>query len=160
MRVSRSNHPQRDARCVPADQYRALRYNLPRALVMLLTWSKIKKQGGGVIWTKGKVEILGGHFFNNDASGKGGVIISSDGSTTILAGGVFEKNRAFDGGVVYVGEETELWVESGTFTENEAQNSGGVFAVSEGGSIQVGKDLLSIHPVVPACNISHESVAM
>ena len=113
-----------------------------------------------MIWTAGKVEILGGQFINNDASAKGGVIISSDGSTTLLAGGVFKENTAFDGGVVSVGKDSELWVEGGTFTDNKAQNSGGVFVVNERGIIQVGKDLLTIHPVVPACDFFHESVAM
>ena len=104
-----------------------------------------------MIWTKGKVEIMGGQFLRNEASGDGGVIISADGSTTTLTGGVFEENEAFDGGVVYVGEDSELWVEGGTFTQNDAHNSGGAFAVSEGGNMLVRTDRPSIHPVVPVC---------
>ena len=139
----------------------AFHLNLPRALVILLPWSKQKKiQGGGVIWTKGKVDIMGGEFVGNEASSDGGVIISADGSTTLLAGGVFGGNTAIDGGVVHVGERSELWVEGGTFTKNNAHNSGGVFAVTEGGFIQVGKDLPTMYPVVAACELFHMCVAM
>lgn len=89
------------------------------------------------MWTKGRIEIFGGEFVDNKASGKGGVIISADDSTTILAGGMFEENEALDGGVVHVGDGCNLWVEGGEFSENKAGSSGGAFSVSEGGNIQV-----------------------
>ncbi|CAM9293851.1 unnamed protein product, partial [Laminaria digitata] len=92
---------------------------------------------GGVVWTKGKIEILGGRFLGNTASGLGGVINSADGSTTILAGGVFQENSAIDGGVVYVGDESDLWVEGGEVSDNKANNGGGAFFISEGGNIQI-----------------------
>ena len=101
-----------------------------------------------MIWTKGKVEIIGGQFLGNDASDDGGVIISADGSTTILAGGVFKGNKAFDGGIVFVGEGSELRVEGGNFAENEAHNSGGAFSVSDDGNIKVGNKVAAIQSLV------------
>ena len=89
------------------------------------------------MWTKGRVDVLGGLFVDNEASDKGGVVIAGDDSTTILAGGVFERNSAIEGGVVYVGDGSNLSVGSGTFYKNEASNTGGVFSVSDGGNLKV-----------------------
>lgn len=90
-----------------------------------------------MVWTNGKIEILGGTFYKNNAESLGGVIHSADGSTTIVKGGEFQDNEANDGGVIYVGSESYLSVTGGTFLDNEASDSGGALYVSEDGNLNV-----------------------
>lgn len=108
--------------------------------VLLAGKNKIKtKQSGGVIRTKGILDILDGNFLGNRAKDVGGVIISSDNSTVTLKGGVFEGNNATDGGVVDVGLDSELLVTGGNFSHNEASNRGGVFFIGENCNLAVGE---------------------
>lgn len=73
-----------------------------------------RKQSGGVIWTKGTIEVRGGNFSKNDGNDLGGVIYSADESATFVTGGEFKENEANDGGVIYVGSEFQLSVSGGT----------------------------------------------
>ncbi|CAM9772969.1 unnamed protein product, partial [Ectocarpus sp. 12 AP-2014] len=93
--------------------------------------------GGGVIWTKGDVTILGGNFLGNDGAESGGVVLASEESTIVIAGGLFQGNEALDGGVVFVGEGAAVEVEGGVFDSNLAGNGGGAFAAEEDGHINI-----------------------
>lgn len=98
-------------------------------------------QSGGVISTKGTLNILGGEFRGNRAEDRGAVIRSDDESTTELAGGVFIENYAADGGVVFVESNSQLTVSGGELCDNEANKRGGAFCVTENGSIKVGEGM-------------------
>ncbi|CAM9462085.1 unnamed protein product, partial [Ectocarpus sp. 12 AP-2014] len=93
--------------------------------------------GGGVIWTKGEVTILGGNFSRNDGAEAGGVVLASEESKVIIAGGLFRGNEALDGGVVFVSEGAVVEVEGGVFDSNLAGNGGGAFAAEEDGHIDI-----------------------
>lgn len=92
-----------------------------------------------MFWSKGKVNISGGTFVDNESSENGGVFFCSESSIFTLVGGIFENNTSEDGAVAVIDKDASLLVESGVFSGNVADSQGGVFAVNEGGVIKVGR---------------------
>ncbi|CAM9587167.1 unnamed protein product [Ectocarpus fasciculatus] len=98
-------------------------------------WQK-GEQSGGVLWTRGEIFVLGGHFSNNSAK-NGGVIQGSLNSTVVVDGGTFENNTAENGGVVYVVEDGSLAFNGGLLQGNSASNGGGAFFAESGADIEI-----------------------
>lgn len=96
-------------------------------------------QNGGVVWTKGDINISGGMFTENTTPESGGVFFGSEESSITLDGGMFEKNMAEDGAVASVSDGSTLRVENGVFTGNVAEGQGGAFSVIGGGDIQASR---------------------
>ena len=57
--------------------------------------------GGFLRAEAGTVEIKGGTFSGNNATGLGGLLWSKAGATVVLSGGTFENNTAAQGGAIY-----------------------------------------------------------
>ncbi|CBJ33130.1 polymorphic outer membrane protein [Ectocarpus siliculosus] len=98
-------------------------------------WQKVE-QSGGVLWTRGEISVLGGHFSNNSAK-NGGVIQGSLNSTIVEEGGTFENNVAENGGVVSVVEDGSLVFNGGLLQGHSASNGGGAFFAESGAGIEV-----------------------
>ncbi|CAM9574874.1 unnamed protein product, partial [Ectocarpus sp. 12 AP-2014] len=98
-------------------------------------WQK-GEQSGGVLWTRGNISVLGGHFSNNSAK-NGGVIQGSLKSTVVVEGGTFENNVAENGAVVYVVEDGSLAFNGGLLQGNNASNGGGAFFAESGADIEI-----------------------
>ncbi|CBJ33129.1 asn/thr-rich large protein family protein [Ectocarpus siliculosus] len=98
-------------------------------------WQK-GEQSGGVLWTRGEISVLGGHFSNNSAK-NGGVIQGSLNSTVVVEGGTFENNVAENGGVIYVVEDGSLVFNGGLLQGNSASNGGGAFFAESGADIEI-----------------------
>lgn len=90
-----------------------------------------------MIWSKGKLNIEGGLFIENENPENGGVLYASEDSIFTVTGGTFEDNKSGGGAVAAVGEDATLHVEGGTFSGNIANEAGGVFNVIDGGVIEV-----------------------
>lgn len=103
---------------------------------MLLT-RLLLHQNGGVIWSKGTINIKGGVFLENKSKEHGGVFYIEAESKLTVTGGRFETNTAEDGGVAAVYDNSTLQVEGGVFSGCVAKDSGGVFYVDDGGNIEV-----------------------
>ncbi|CBJ32402.1 adhesin-like protein [Ectocarpus siliculosus] len=98
-------------------------------------WQK-GEQSGGVLWTRGNISVLGGHFSNNSAK-NGGVIQGSLKSSVVVEGGTFENNVAENGGVVYVVADGSLAFNGGLLQGNNASNGGGAFFAESGADIEI-----------------------
>ena len=79
--------------------------------------------GGFLRAEAGTVEIKGGSFSNNGATGFGGVLWAKSGATVVVSDGTFENNTAVAGGnAIYIATGATTTVTGGTFaTENPAQ---------------------------------------
>ncbi|CAB1104673.1 unnamed protein product [Ectocarpus sp. CCAP 1310/34] len=98
-------------------------------------WQK-GEQSGGVLWTRGNISVLGGHFSNNSAK-NGGVIQGSLKSSVVVEGGTFENNVAENGAVVYVVADGSLAFNGGLLQGNMASNGGGAFFAESGADIEI-----------------------
>lgn len=79
--------------------------------------------GGFLRAEAGTVEIKGGRFSDNSATGFGGVLWAKSGATVVVSDGTFENNTAVAGGnAIYIATGATATVTGGTFaTENPVQ---------------------------------------
>lgn len=104
-------------------------------------------QSGGVIWSKGELNIRGGRFSENSASEGGGVIHAAGSCSATLTAGVFENNQALNGGMVYVGDDAAVVIQGGSAWKNVAKNGGGAIYADSNGVLSVSSRGLRRSPV-------------
>ncbi|MCL1802042.1 MAG: hypothetical protein FWG30_00145 [Eubacteriaceae bacterium] len=89
-------------------------------------------QGGGAIYSQGRLALLKGAQVTASYSQQGGGGIYNDGATLAIAGGRVNKNTALtEGGGIYNDDGLFVMV-AGSIDENTAEDGGGVYSQLEG----------------------------
>ncbi|WP_152351286.1 SpaA isopeptide-forming pilin-related protein [Bifidobacterium avesanii] len=84
-------------------------------------------KGGGVVYAKSNVIVVGGNFTGNTADGNGGVFRVESG-TLAISGGSFENNSTSgSGGVVHASKGTTITFEAATFEKNTGVTGGVIY---------------------------------
>ncbi len=105
-----------------------------------------KATTGGVIWTKGNVNIHNGQILGGDATGNGGTIYVFGANLKIYNGEIFAGKSAGKGGTIFIERGSTLDIYDGQIYGGEATGNGGAVCLNNsncnlnvyGGSISAG----------------------